>query len=118
MDTKKTIIAIVTMLVLAAATFSIGAGYASADADDDKTGIRLYDPIDSCSGYTEDGDTFRDCPIGAFAAPGPVSAGGKTVELFGAGCPKAFTDFTNQKWCLFDVSPDNGSINTCSYNNC
>jgi hypothetical protein len=117
MDTKKIIIALVTMLVLAAATFSIGAKIASAD-DNGRTGIRLYDPIDSCTGYSEDGDTFRDCPIKAFAVPGAIAADGKKVDLFGAGCPKAFTDFTNQKWCLFDVSPDNGSINTCSYNNC
>ena len=117
METKKIIITLVTMLVLAAATFSIGAKLASAE-DNGKTGIRLYDPIDSCSGTTEDGDTFRDCPIGAFAAPGQARAGDRMVQLFGAGCPKAFTDFTNQKWCLYDVSPDNGEINTCSYNNC
>jgi len=114
MDTRKMIITTATMLVLGVSTFSIGAGYASADQD--RTGVRLYDPIDSCSGYTEDGDTFRDCPIGAFAVPGAPAAG--QVKLFGAGCPKAFTDFSGKSWCLFDVSPDNGSINTCSYNNC
>jgi len=114
MNTKKTIIAVATMLVLAVSTFSIGAGYASAD--EDRTGVRLYDPIDSCTGYTEDSDAFRDCPIGAFAVPGTAAAG--EVKLFGAGCPKAFTDFSGHNWCLFDVSPDNGSISTCSYNNC
>jgi hypothetical protein len=40
------------------------------------------------------------------------------VRLFGAGCPKTFTDFTNQRWCLNDVSPDEGAIQTCSYNDC
>jgi hypothetical protein len=118
MDTKKTVIAMISMLVLVAATLSISTRLAASSARNDKTGIRLYDPIDSCSGYAEDGDKFRDCPIQAFAVPGAIAADGKKVDLFGAGCPKAFTDFTNQKWCLFDVSPDNGSINTCSYNNC
>ena len=118
MDTKKIIIAIATVVVLTSATFSIGAGRASASADEDKTGVRLYDPIDSCTGVTEDGDTFRDCPIRAFALPGAVSSDGAQVDLFGAGCPKAFTDFSGQSWCLYDVSPDNGVIQTCSYNNC
>lgn len=98
------------IVILTTGTFTLGAGLASA-----KQGSDPLDPIDSCSGYTEDEDHFRDCPIDSFAAPAGAT---EEIQLFGAGCPRAFTDFTGQRWCLFDVSPDKGAINMCSYNNC
>jgi hypothetical protein len=113
MKTRKNVIIALTMTTIAAGTFSLGAGLAKADQ-----GPKVADPIASCSGHDDDGDMFRDCPIESFAAPAETKADDGTIQLFGAGCPRAFTDFTGQRWCLFDVSPDSGAINTCSYNNC
>lgn len=113
MKTKKNIITALTLVAVAAGTFSLGAGLASAEQ-----GPRVNDPIAGCTGYEEDGDLFRDCAVESFAAPAENKKDDGTIQLFGAGCPRAFTDFTGQRWCLFDVSPDSGAINTCSYNNC
>lgn len=113
METRKNIITALTVTAIAVGTFSLGAGLASAEH-----GPTINDPITNCTGYDEDGDTFRNCPIESFAAPADVTTSNGEIKLFGAGCPRAFTDFTGQRWCLFEVSPDSGAINTCSYNNC
>ena len=113
MNTKKNIIIALTVTVVAAGTFSLGAGLASAEQ-----GPTVNDPIANCTADEEDGDLFRDCPVENFAVPAENKGDRDTIQLFGAGCPRAFTDFTGQRWCLFDVSPDSGAINTCSYNNC
>jgi hypothetical protein len=110
MNTTKNIVIALAAAVIATGTFTLGAGLASAEQ-----GPALSDPIDSCTGYTDDDDRFNDCPVESFASPSSSSG---EIKLYGAGCPRAFTDFTGQRWCLFDVSPDEGAINTCSYNNC
>jgi len=113
MKTKKNIIIALAVTAVAAGTFSLGAGLASAEQ-----GPTVNDPIAGCTAYDEDGDLFRDCPVESFAVPADKQSDDDTIQLFGAGCPRAFTDFTGQRWCLFDVSPDSGEINTCSYNDC
>ena len=77
MKTRKIIVAIATVLVLATVAFSLAASRASSPA-----------------------------------------AGEREVRLYGAGCPRSFTDFSDQKWCLADVSSSDEEIQFCSYNDC
>jgi hypothetical protein len=107
MKTAKKIVTVIGLAVIVAGTFSLG--LASAD-----NGLVPGEPTGSCEGG--DIDNYFDNPVESLTAPTAYHSETGTVRLYGAGCPRVFTDFTGQRWCLVEIAPGEGEINICSYN--